>query len=60
MTTIRVKAYERSKPEKKPDPLQREIEARKAILLGRYLPVPKREQSRLRRTLFWLGRIWSA
>lgn len=58
MTTIKVRSYERAKPERKPDPLMSMIEARRAVLLGRYQPIPKREQSRLRRTLFWLGRIW--
>lgn len=58
MNKIRVGAYERSKPERKPDPLLPMIEARKAVLFGRYKPVPKQEQSKLRRSLFWLGRIW--
>lgn len=59
MTTIPVKGHTRRIPEKKPDPLLPMIEARKAVLFGRYKPVSKQEQSRLRRTLFWLGRIWS-
>lgn len=56
--TVTVRAYDRKKPAKKPDPFQETIEARRAVLLGRYAPVPKQEQSKLRRTLFWLGRIW--
>lgn len=58
MNKIRVGAYERSRPERKPDPFATAIEARKAVLLGRYVPVSKREQSKLRRSLFWLARIW--
>jgi hypothetical protein len=60
MTTIPVKGHTRRKPERKPDPLIPDIQARKAVLFGRYKPIPRPEQSKLRRTLFWLGRIWSA
>lgn len=58
---IEVRSYTRRKPEKKPDPLSDMIEARKALLSKRYAPTPKPSApSRLRRTLFWLSRIWRA
>lgn len=60
MKTVSVKAHVRRKAGKKPDPLIPDLPARKAVLLGKYQPIPKKEQSKLRRTLFWLGRIWSA
>lgn len=58
MNKIRVSAYERSRPERKPDPFKEIIEANRGALIGRYPTIPKKERSRLQRVLIRLGRIW--
>lgn len=58
--TVSVRAYERKKPAKKPDPFQETIEARRAILTARWKPSIERaraeaEVNRFRDSIGYVG-----